>query len=433
MEGVAHPPPGGGDAIGTLANTTTASGTKSTLDRLNATHGVHAMNATERPASSPSDVTASATPRPPPAALRGTVVLQLYGELGNHLASLAYYFAVRTIARREFDLDLSLHVRKQRSGKAASAARNVACLSSFRRLDFDECDWSDDVGGGTAKGKRCQQKIGDQGEALYDLMRTTNNHTIMRLAASLQLQHASSEGIRLALRDYVSMLTDNTVLEMYRQRGLGWTSDEPYPFLYNIDRIAAGDTLVNEFYNRGLQGYLAFSDDATTSSNECCALLPEEDEHVFHYRSFAHDLPKIHLAWGGAELVPEKSAALLSDGGLRPGTKVALLTGRSSPERVAAYEEAFRAGSFAVRVIRGQSSIQDFCFLAHARAGLWATAQSSFAAWASLINGRLRRATLYGLNYSAREGRVAGREPANAELARVVRYPVFNVSDEDVW
>mmetsp|Transcript_31160 Transcript_31160/g.53247 ORF Transcript_31160/g.53247 Transcript_31160/m.53247 type:complete len:95 (+) Transcript_31160:322-606(+) len=93
----------------------------------------------------------------------------------------------------------------------------------------------------------------------------------------------------------------------------------------------------------------------------------------------------------------------------------------------------FQDHSFVVREISGQSAIQDFCFLAHAKAGLWGTIQSTYVTWASLISRELRNATLYGVNYPSRRNRIASKVATNPDLARVVHYPVFDVTNEDVW
>ena len=167
-------------------------------------------------------------------------------------------------------------------------------------------------------------------------------------------------------------------------------------------------------------------------SSGCCALLPAEDEQVFHYRSFVRDLPNMHMAWGGAELIPERAAEMLA-ASLPPGTKVAVVAGRASLERVLAYKAAFEGKSFVARTVTGQTGIQDFCFLSHARAGLWGTRQSSYATWASLIGNQLRNATLYGANYPARERNTTVRVATNADLAKRVHFPVMRVLDEDVW
>mmetsp|Transcript_11290 Transcript_11290/g.20706 ORF Transcript_11290/g.20706 Transcript_11290/m.20706 type:complete len:460 (-) Transcript_11290:87-1466(-) len=408
IEGLAYPPPS--DAV--------------PEEIMNRTHAVN-TNTTASPTPRNINTTASTTQ---PSTLQGTIVIQLMGELGNHLNSFSFYFAVRTIASTEFNLNLTLHVRKQNQLKATTAAQNVQCLKSFWNLDFDECDWLQDNG---RKGELCKNKISIQSGALFGLMKSSNNHTITKLAQSLQMSSTTSDGIRSFLRDYVAILKDESILELYRRRGVGWTIDEPYPFLYNTERIGAPDSLINEFYSRGLQEYLAFDSDTKISSG-CCSMLPEKDEQVFHYRSFVVDLPRRHLSWGGAELTPEKSATLLS-ASLSPGTKIALVSGRSTQHRVTAYKNAFSNRSFVVREIAGQSAIQDFCFLAHAQAGLWGTVQSTYVGWASLISKELQNATIYGVNYPARDVNITSRVPTNGDLARIVHYPVFDLLDEDVW
>ena len=364
--------------------------------------------------------------------LQGTATIQLYGELGNNLSILAHYFAMKTIAQTEFNLHLNLHVRKQKSSKAESAANNTKCIKSFSKLDFDECEWSQ-VDNGT-QARLCDERIGKQMGAFHELMMATNNSTFMQLAtSSLQIRGSTSNEIRSLLRGYVSMLKDDAIMEMYQtNNNLGWSAEEPYPFLFSVDRLFASDVLINEFYSQGLPEYFAF-DDKTKISSGCCSMLPEKDEQVFHYRSFILDLPKRHLSWGGAELTPSNAANLLAAARLPPGTKVVLVSGRSTVDRVEAYKEAFANKSFIVRQISGQSSIQDFCFLAHARAGLWGTIQSSYVTWASLISKGLQNATLYGVNYPAREQHISGRVPTNKKLSQILHYPVFHVSDEDVW
>lgn len=373
-----------------------------------------------------------------PAPLQGTAVIQLYGELGNHLQILAHYFAVQVIALEEFNLNLTLHVRKQKARKAKSAAENAMCIKSFEHVDFDECSWEVNTTNGhgvsISKGEYCQSKLNDQMASLHGLHARTNftHKHFFSYIQSLQLeQYKDSESIRTLLRRYVDMCRDPVIQQLYRDQSVGWSENEPHPFLVSIDRIHATQQLIDEVYSRGMPGYFAF-DDETKISSGCCASLPEPDEHVFHYRSFVVDLPKTHIGWGGAELVPAKAAELLSQS-VPPGSRVALVAGRAAPHRVQAYKEAFHNRSLVVRAVSGQSAIQDFCFLAHAQAGLWGTVQSSYVNWASLISTKLQHATLYGVNYPARKKNVTGRTSSNMEMRQLIHWPVFHVPDDEVW
>jgi len=365
---------------------------------------------------------------PTPKLLSGTIVLQTMGEMGNNLAALTYYYAVKTLAYEEFNLNLTLHIRKQKHKKADSAAQNVKCLKSFRDVDFDECNWFQNE-----KGKICQDKVNSQFKGFKHLARCTDNHTIVELSENLRMTSGTSYGIRSILKVYVDMLKDESIMELFREMNIGWTTDEPWPFLCNKGRIHASDQLINEFYSKGLQQFFAFDSDTKTSSG-CCSQFPEKDENVFHYRSFIKDLRKNnrHMHWGGAELRPDNAATMLLES-LPSGSKVAIVSGRSDMDRVLAYKHAFQNSTFSVRVIRGKKSIHDFCFLAHAQAGLWGTIQSTFIRWASLINTDLQNATLYGVNYPMRDEKITSKVSSNPDLARVVHYPVFDLLDEDVW
>ncbi|KAL7544475.1 hypothetical protein ACHAWF_007857 [Thalassiosira exigua] len=377
--------------------------------------------------------------------LNGTAVIQLLGELGNNLYILAFYYGVKTIAREEFGLVLTLHVRKQRNSKAEGAAKDAQCLKNFREVDFDECHW--DKGHVHKRGRVCEAKIDHQRKALYELYQATRNETVKDLATCLSMPGETPDEIRAFLTKYVAMLTDDSILDLYRRTNAGWTVLEPYPFLHtesgHSGRRHASERLLGYAYGRGLADYFAFDEEATepiaaskgreTSGDMCCADVPDEDEHVFHYRMFMMDLPKSHLKWGGGELTPPNAAGMLASAGLGNGTKVAVVAGRATTDRAEAYAKAFRNKSFKVRVIAGQTSIQDFCFLAHARAGLWGTAKSTYVQWASYINPRLRSATLYRANYPARKENFTEWSSSNADLARIMRQPVLNLSDGDVW
>ena len=239
--------------------------------------------------------------------LSGTFVLQTMGEMGNNLAALAYYYAVKTIAYEDFNLNLTLHIRKQNVHKADSAAQNVKCLKSFRDVDFDECNWFQN-----GKGKICQDKVSNHFKGFKHLARCTDNHTIVELSENLRKTSGSSDGIRSFLKVYVDMLNDPSIMELFREMNIGWTTDEPWPFLCNEGRVHASDQLINEFYSKGLPQFFAF-DNETKISSGCCSQFPEKDENVFHYRSFIKDLSRnnFHMHWGGAELRPDNAAKML--------------------------------------------------------------------------------------------------------------------------
>lgn len=157
---------------------------------------------------------------------------------------------------------------------------------------------------------------------------------------------------------------------------------------------------------------------------------------VQHYRSFDSDLRLRWKEWGGAELVPERVANDLL-GHLPNGSKVALV-GRSKNSRFDAYSSALQRKGFRVRKIVGQTGIEDFCFLSHAQAGVYATAKSTYAKWAALL-GSAQNATLYILKYKHnkqdQEDKLTGTpyKWTNKHLSRVIHYPIFEGSDNKTF
>jgi len=388
--------------------------------------------------------------------LRGTFVLQLQGELGNHIAALANYYAVKTIASREFDLNLALHVRKQRLRRGAkqdyTAQHAKSCLVSFRELDFDECDWNVAVnasqpatndGVNPVRGTVCDGRIARQSQ-FWEGRSKTNNDTLVEWASSLPLGVSSTnvgpspDQIRDQLRNYAAMLRDPDIMDAYRHtEGLGWSDnnnddESSHPFLYNIGLFHANQRLINEFWSPGLASYLAFD----TNDTLCCDNMPAEDEHVFHFRSFKADLrdPRKLFGWGFAELRPEPAAELLA-GTLARGSKVVIVSGRAVGNRTDMYREAFERRGFATREAPGQSGLQDFCFLSHVRASFWGVQKSTYATWSTLTNMHLRNATLYGVEYPSRTRKIPIEDiqPLDKDVAKVVHFPILFVKDEDVW
>mmetsp|Transcript_26350 Transcript_26350/g.57111 ORF Transcript_26350/g.57111 Transcript_26350/m.57111 type:complete len:411 (+) Transcript_26350:175-1407(+) len=347
--------------------------------------------------------------------LRGEAVIELTGQLGNYLSAFSYYFVVKTIAMEEFNLNLTLHVRTQGHSQSVSATKNARCFTSFRDLDFDECKAYR-----SERGEECRGRVKYQRKVLNALGADAN---------SIRLAGGTSNDIRNALRRYADMLRNTTFMEKYEYAEAGWTNyTTRRPFLYTKGHTAASLDLIDEWYDHGIPEYFAFED----GNERCCRSFPYPDEHVFHYRAFRQDLPKKYRMWGGAELIPEKAANILM-GHLPNGTSVALV-GRTHNKRFRAYQEEFEQRSFRVRPVVDQSGVQDFCFLAHAEAGLWSTDRSTYSKWAAIFNRRLRNATLYVPNYpSKKENKQIGHVHKNKHLVNTIRHPVFNVSEEDVW
>jgi hypothetical protein len=106
---------------------------------------------------------------------------------------------------------------------------------------------------------------------------------------------------------------------------------------------------------------------------------------------------------GYSELPPHQTASELL-GHLKEGDKVAITTRRRNNNKngndttttttLQKYVTAMTNRGLQVRVIEGQSGVQDFCFLRKAQRGLAGNAVSTFVAWAALL-GNARTVQLY--------------------------------------
>jgi hypothetical protein len=117
----------------------------------------------------------------------------------------------------------------------------------------------------------------------------------------------------------------------------------------------------------------------------CCnpGESPAPDESVFHFRNFLSELKGATKELGFQELDPQRTASQLF-GNLMPGDKVAITT-RFHNEVTQKYVHAMEKRGLTVRVIAGQSAVQDFCFLQQSQKELVGLHKSSFFTWAAYL------------------------------------------------
>lgn len=116
-----------------------------------------------------------------------------------------------------------------------------------------------------------------------------------------------------------------------------------------------------------------------------------------HLRNFMVEFPRrknFARKKGFEELSPNKTANELF-AHLKPGDKVAITT-RFGGKHVEPYVSALEQRGLRVRVIHGQSGVQDFCFLLNAKKELVGTKKSTFLELAALL-GDMERAELYDM------------------------------------
>lgn len=103
---------------------------------------------------------------------------------------------------------------------------------------------------------------------------------------------------------------------------------------------------------------------------------------------------------GFEELSPNQTAHGLFRN-LHPGDKVAITSRYNDHPSVQPYVDALIDRGIRVRVITGQTGVEDFCFLMHAQKELVGIAESTYATWAAHL-GNAKRARFYSMDSQSR-------------------------------
>jgi hypothetical protein len=185
------------------------------------------------------------------------------------------------------------------------------------------------------------------------------------------------------------------------------------PFIYS-DKLVEHNFL--DRFKDDFQQLFAFDDEA------CCAQLPEPDENVFHFRNFKSELTDATDKLGFTELGPQQTAEELF-GGLSRGDKVAMLS-RFKTGDVQQYVQALEDRGTQVRLISGQTPVQDFCFLKNAKKEVVGSEISTFFVWAAYLGRSKVRS--YFVQSNEKAGRTGGYEWQDPVLKERYTYQFYS-------
>jgi hypothetical protein len=143
-------------------------------------------------------------------------------------------------------------------------------------------------------------------------------------------------------------------------------------------------------------------------------------------------MPNVGKDLGFQELSPNQ-AALDLFGHLQPGDKVAIVS-RFGMEHVKSYIDALEDRGLQVRLVTGQSGMQDFCFLMRAEKEMVGMAISTYFMWAALL-GNCRNVTAYSVDTDERrqtfgDGHVTYNY-THPHLAGRFSFPLVKPTDDD--
>ncbi|KAI2505966.1 hypothetical protein MHU86_8466 [Fragilaria crotonensis] len=67
-----------------------------------------------------------------------TIVIQLNGEMGNHLGKIAFGYMVKLILEDDYNITSSMVLRHQDSQKWVRAMKSMMCFTKMRKMDFSQ-------------------------------------------------------------------------------------------------------------------------------------------------------------------------------------------------------------------------------------------------------------------------------------------------------
>eukprot|EP00980_Cylindrotheca_fusiformis_P010684 scaffold2391_cov113-Cylindrotheca_fusiformis.AAC.1 len=145
-----------------------------------------------------------------------------------------------------------------------------------------------------------------------------------------------------------------------------------------------------------------FKDFFKLDEDAICNQVPDPDESVFHFRNYRAELSRKSVLEHAFEEVDPKMAAEVLFADSKPGDKVAIVS--RFQKYTDGYIKAFRKKGMKARYIKGQTGVQDFCFLYKAEKELVISARSTFGRWAAFF-GQAKRVRLYSLSTNASRAR----------------------------
>ncbi len=184
----------------------------------------------------------------PPQFWNISIVVQLSGELGNHLSKLAFGYAIQRRLWDHYAIPSHLVLQHQSSRKWIQARQDVQkCFPQFRSMDFTQ--------GNTLE---FQERLSEQQKWLG------NENSSKLVLSNLIHSHEVEEKLIFlkSLLEQSSPITKNH----------GSTNNISLPFLY-AQSFASWEYI--DTYYHGLKRLFAFDDDA------CCRELPKPEEYVF--------------------------------------------------------------------------------------------------------------------------------------------------------
>lgn len=295
-----------------------------------------------------------------------TMILKLSGEFGNNFKCLISAYRHKWWFEEQYsNIEIDIIGEHQDHPKWKGARTMITtCLVNFQHFDFK---------GGIWDKKNHFKEVQQAQNALLGTnaskFRLWHDKESVGCSSAMQCRKQAATYIQDMIHSNNTILNNGnyTISSKYSLPFL----TSKYGSLQNVPMTKREEAKV--------QDLMRFNHD----SSECCSLSPEPDETVFHLRNFiSESFWLLEYAIYFHEITPKQIVPFLN---LKPGDKLAIVGRHMDGPYVQKFVQAFNGTGVRVRVIRGQSPMQDLCFILGTKKELIAPMHSTFVQSTSFL------------------------------------------------
>ncbi|KAI2505646.1 hypothetical protein MHU86_8794 [Fragilaria crotonensis] len=321
-----------------------------------------------------------------------TIVIQLSGEMANHLYKFAAGYVVKWILEDDFNITSRIVLRHQDNQKWVRGRKSMMCFTKLRHMDYSQGNTQEFED----RWKQQQAWIGGDG-----------------------FEIKTAESLRQTVKDIVLVFANASTPPPV----LPVDANITIPFIYA--NYFQGQRMIDKYFDR-LRDLFEFD----LTNPDCCGESQAlRNESLFHARGFAYEMPKQAKTKGFEELSPNKTVTELLQNHQR-GDKIAVLS--RFPSYGQLYVDRMLSKGLDARLVETTNGEQSFCFLMSGQTEIIGSTRSTFVAWASFL-GNASKARIYDLHSPYRAACIlwCTRNFTNPELRRKFSIEDYNSEEQE--
>eukprot|EP00546_Thalassionema_frauenfeldii_P016323 CAMPEP_0178896888 /NCGR_PEP_ID=MMETSP0786-20121207/1435_1 /TAXON_ID=186022 /ORGANISM="Thalassionema frauenfeldii, Strain CCMP 1798" /LENGTH=351 /DNA_ID=CAMNT_0020567365 /DNA_START=105 /DNA_END=1160 /DNA_ORIENTATION=+ len=305
-----------------------------------------------------------------------TIVIQLGGEMGNHLSRIAFGYALHWILQEDYQMTSEIVLRHQDNSKWMRTQYFMqTCFPKLQAMNFSQ--------GNTPEldQKWQQQKdfFGNATRLVHYAQGSFCDDAICIQRHTKELQKVLQQ-IKETTNSAKNLIPNNT------------TATTPQEVLVMAAQCPQAIGHINDRYNDRFQTMFQMD-------SSCCNRTEIYDV-VIHIRAFQHEMPKQSKRLHYQELPPEQMVQQLSDHDKNSSIAV---VGRF-PDFVKPYLTALQQQGYErVQYIPFKTGEETFCFLQQPHAEMIGISVSTFYLWAAYL-GSAQKTRIYSIDATKTKG-----------------------------